>query len=162
MIGGFNDLLSYVVTAPEQDDAGSCLFMSHTGTLEWWMNRLKKNSGKNKINLSERYMMNLAKAKVGQSSIDNWRTDNIYRLNKNRIHYRNQSFPFTKSWWKRNEDGQRIGHAAGGDHPDQYSHPADGGGGLESQWLEVVLPWGPVYLPAEWRHWRTGLGLPGR
>lgn len=93
--GGYNDLLKFVIPAPYQAGAGSCLFMSHTGVLEWWMGKL---SGK-KRDLSERYFMNLQKAGIGDDLISNWRTDTIYRMNKTRKTFLNKRFRFTKDWY---------------------------------------------------------------
>lgn len=94
--GGFNDLLEFVVPAPYQGNAGSCLFMSHTGVVEWWMNKL---AGYNKYDLSERYFMNLQKDGVGASRVLNWKTDTIERLNTTRRIYTNDDFRFTKGWY---------------------------------------------------------------
>ena len=96
--GGFNELLPFVVPAPDQEDAGSCLFMSHTGNIEWWMNKINKRPGT--INLSERYLMNLSKADIGDELVSNWRTDTIYRINATKKNYLNRDFRFTKGHFK--------------------------------------------------------------
>lgn len=140
MKDGFNELLNHVVAAPPQGDAGSCLFMSHTGTLEWWINRIEGLTNAQKIDLSERYMMNLSKAKVGQSFIKNWRTDNVYRLNANQVHYRNETFPFTKLWWKRDANGERI-EAMENEEGAEY--------GTQGNWVVMLntLPNADIKLP---------------
>lgn len=101
--GGFNELLSFVIASPYQDNAGSCLFMSHTGAVEILLNQ----SGKPKVDLSERYFMNLQKSGIGNDLVSNWRTDTIYRLNKTGVTYRNEDFRFTKGWYK-TSNGVRI------------------------------------------------------
>lgn len=101
--GGFNDLVPYVISAPYQDNAGSCLFMSHTGAVEVLMSQSRKQ----KTNLSERYFMNLQKASIGEDLIENWRTDTIERLNATGINYLNREFPFTKGWYK-TVNGKRV------------------------------------------------------
>lgn len=104
--GGFNKLLPYVQPSPGQGNAGSCLFMSHTGAIEWWLNKLyQPNSA---IKLSERYMMNLSKAGIGEDLMKDWRTDTVYRLNKTGIHYLNESYRFTKDWYRPAPQSQRI------------------------------------------------------
>tara|TARA_Y100000590_G_scaffold470758_1_gene669540 strand:- start:4314 stop:5438 length:1125 start_codon:yes stop_codon:yes gene_type:complete len=106
-LGGYNELLPYVVPAPYQDNAGSCLFMSHTGALEVLMNQKKNRTRNTKLNLSERYFMNLQKLGVGDDLISNWRTDTIYRLNKTGKTYLNKRFRFTKGWYK-TVNGKRV------------------------------------------------------
>ena len=101
--GGYNKLLSYVVPAPYQDNAGSCLFMSHTGAVEVLVNQTRKRN----VDLSERYFMNLQKSGIGNESITNWRTDTIYRLNTTGKTYLNKRFRFTKDWYK-TVNGNRV------------------------------------------------------
>ncbi len=105
--GGFNDLLPYVVPAPDQENAGSCLFMSHTAVVEWWLSKIQSP---NKINLSERYTLNLKSRKIGSKSISNWRTDTIYRFNASGVHVLNSDFPFTKGWFKKSAGKRVISH----------------------------------------------------
>ncbi len=100
---GFNDLVPFVIGAPYQDNAGSCLFMSHTGALEVLMSKKRRQ----KTNLSERYFMNLQKASIGENAIENWRTDTIERINATGITYKNRDFPFTKGWYK-TVNGKRV------------------------------------------------------
>lgn len=106
-VGGFNDLMKYVVPAPDQEDAGSCLYMSHTGVVEWWYNRLNNLTGDNKIDFAERYYMSLKTEKTNQDKIENWRTDNIRRVNKSSIFFRNEDYRFTKGNFKK-VNGKRV------------------------------------------------------
>lgn len=105
--GGFNDLMKYVVATPDQEDAGSCLYMSHTGVVEWWYNRLNNLTGSRKVDFAERYYMSLKTEKTNQEEIDNWRTDNIRRINKSSIFFSNKDYRFTKGYYKR-VDGKRV------------------------------------------------------
>lgn len=102
--GGMNKLLPYVVPSPYQDEAGSCLFMAHTAVTEWWLSKLGQGQ---KIDLSERYYMNLSKAGVGDELMGDWRTDTIYRLNAARETYRNGDYPFLKAWYVVDRFGDR-------------------------------------------------------
>ena len=95
--GGYNKLIPYVLPSPYQENAGSCLFMSHTGVIEVLMNQ-KLNT--NKIDLSERYLMNLAKDKVASEKVKNWRTDTIFRSNAKLKSYLNKDFRYTKGFYK--------------------------------------------------------------
>lgn len=102
-IGGYNDLLKYVLPAPDQEDAGSCLFMSHTGNVEWWHSKLKNDQRTSeKRNLSERYFMNLSKEGL-DDDLDYWPTDMIYALNKRGEIYKNSDYRYAKGWYKRVE-----------------------------------------------------------
>jgi hypothetical protein len=105
--GGFNELVPYIVPAPYQSNAGSCLYMSHTGIIEWWLNRLNEFKGNRKVDLSERYYMALKTQRAGQDNIKNWRTDNIERLNVNRNMFLNSQYKFTKGNFKV-VDGTRV------------------------------------------------------
>lgn len=100
-IGGFNDLLKYVLPAPDQENAGSCLFMSHTGNVEWWYSKLSKDQRTSeRRNLSERYFMNLSKEGL-DDDLDYWPTDMIYALNKRGEIYKNSDYRYTKGWYKK-------------------------------------------------------------
>lgn len=105
--GGYNSLLKHVMPAPDQENAGSCLFMSSTGTVEWWYSKLNPEiiDSKDK-DLSERYFMNLSKEGL-DDDLDYWPTDMIYALNKRGKIYKNEDYRYTKGWYKRS-NGKRI------------------------------------------------------
>ncbi|OUR97344.1 hypothetical protein A9Q84_13550 [Halobacteriovorax marinus] len=105
--GGYNKLLKHIMPAPDQEDAGSCLFMSHTGTVEWWYSKLNKRiRNTEKKNLSERYFMNLSKEGL-DDDLNYWPTDMIYALNKRGEIYLNSDYPYAKGWYKK-AGGKRI------------------------------------------------------
>lgn len=104
--GGFNDLIAFITPSPDQEDAGSCLFMSHTGVVEWWLNKI--HLPEKKIDLSERYFMNLSKASVGDAHVPNWKTDTILRLTELESFPSNNAFRFTKGWYKLDSNGNRV------------------------------------------------------
>ncbi len=97
LIGGFNYWVDSMVATPNQENAGSCLFMSHTASVEAILNQ---KEGYRKYDLSERYFMNLSKANIGDNLIDNWITDTIYRLNVEQKVYTNEVYPYKKDWYK--------------------------------------------------------------
>lgn len=105
--GGFNDLLSFVTPTVDQEDAGSCLYMSHTGVLEWWLNYLNASTKKH-FDLSERYYMALKTENVGSEKVNNWRTDNIYRLNAIGKFFTNKQYPFTKNYFNYDANSMRV------------------------------------------------------
>lgn len=100
--GGFNELIPYVQPSPAQGDAGTCLFMAHNGVLEWWLNKL--NQPAQPIMLSARYFINLSTGDVGSGMVANWKTDTGLRLNQERVFFDNESFRFTKDWYKWDEE----------------------------------------------------------
>lgn len=107
LAGGFNELIPYMMPTPYQENAGSCLYMSHTGIVEWWMNKLNDLQGEDRIDLSERYFMALKTERAGQDTIGNWRTDNIYRLNAESKIALNDDYRYTKGHYKK-IDGVRV------------------------------------------------------
>ncbi len=106
--GGFNMWVPYVMPTPYQENAGSCLFMSHTAVAETLVNERRNRLGYPNIDLSERYFMNLSKADIGDNLIDNWITDTIYRLNATKKMYLNRDFPYMKGWYRPIGNGQRV------------------------------------------------------
>lgn len=140
---GFNDLLPYILPAPNQGNAGTCLFMAHTGVIEWWLAKLAQVQYP-KINgdfdLSERLSANLKTLGTGDQLIENWRTDTIYRFNQLGYSYLNRDYPFTQGWYKRDARGVRV-PAREGDQDASY--------GINYNWIpefhDLVAP--KVYLP---------------
>ena len=106
--GGMNEFLPFIMPSPDQENAGSCLFMSHTAVSEVLINRERQNAGKDNVDLSERYLMNLSKANIGDDLIKDWKTDTIYRFNKTGRTYTNNNFPYIKGWYKTGPNGLRV------------------------------------------------------
>ncbi len=107
---GFNKLLPFIMPSPNQEDAGSCLYMATTGNIEWWLNYLYPNIQRNMDgphDLSERYTMNVAGMDEDDSPVKNWRTDTIYLFNTFSA-VLNSDYPYTKGWFKDNEKDERI------------------------------------------------------
>lgn len=98
---GFNELVPFVSPSPDQEDAGTCLFMSLTGIAEWFLN--KKNGSTFKQNgiydLSERWWVNMNSRLQSEGKIDQWMTDTIYLFNRF-SGVLNSSYPFTKGWFQ--------------------------------------------------------------
>ncbi|MEY4066151.1 MAG: hypothetical protein RIR26_2359 [Pseudomonadota bacterium] len=107
-LGGFNELVPYVLPSPHQEDAGSCLYMSLTGIAEWWLARLNPNvsrASNGPLDLSERYLINVSENKKYQTHIENWRTDSIEILNATGQSVLNSSYPFAKGWYREDSKG---------------------------------------------------------
>ncbi len=103
-LGGFSELLPFVLASPNQEDAGSCLYMATTGVAEWWLARLnpyKSRRPNGPVDLSERYLMNMAGIDENETQLENWRTDSIYLFNNNaQKSHLNKDYPYTKGWFK--------------------------------------------------------------
>jgi hypothetical protein len=103
-LGGFDNLVPYVLASPDQEDAGSCLYMATTGIAEWWLARLNPQLSRRPngpVDLSERFLMNMAGIDENETKLKNWRTDSIYLFNNNnQKSYLNRDFPYTKGWYK--------------------------------------------------------------
>jgi len=107
---GFSDLLPYVFPSPNQEDAGSCLYMATTGNIEWWLAKLNPETTRmmnGPLDISERYLMNIAGLKEYTEEIKNWRTDSVYLANNPEGLLKNQIYPYTKGWFKR-VDGKKV------------------------------------------------------
>lgn len=109
---GFTELLPYFLPSPDQEEAGSCLFMSLTGLAEWWLARENPNLSRDPegpLDLSERYLMNLSNQFSGSAPINEWKTDSIFLYNLvGGMALRNADYRFTKGWFKKNKNGQYI------------------------------------------------------
>ncbi len=107
-LGGYTKLLPFILPSPDQEDAGSCLYMSLTGIAEWWLaklNPLESRQGNGPIDLSERFMMNIAGVEESANGVENWRTDSIFLYNDTGYGVKNQTFRFTKGWYVTDKDG---------------------------------------------------------
>ena len=88
-LGGFDKLVPFVLPSPNQEGAGSCLYMATTGVAEWWLARLNPTLSRapdGPLDLSERHLMNLAGGRGNEqedkADLPNWRTDSIYLFNQ--------------------------------------------------------------------------------
>lgn len=102
-LGGFNQMLPYIMPSPDQDEAGSCLYMAITGITEWWTAKLHPEMSRQSdgpSDFSERYIMNVAGIEEDDTSLADWRTDSVYLFNKNGHQtMRNVDYRFTKGWY---------------------------------------------------------------
>lgn len=103
-LGGFDELVPYVLPSPDQEDAGSCLYMATTGIAEWWLARLNPDIARTSdgpLDLSERYTMNIANSfDEDDIGLQNWRTDAIYIFNQNKHNaLLNTTYRYTKNWY---------------------------------------------------------------
>jgi hypothetical protein len=102
-LGGFDELVPFVLASPDQGDAGSCLYMSITGIAEWWLAKLNpgvSRSSEGPLDLSERYVMNMAGIEENETGLENWRTDAIYLFNRGgQKSVLNSAYRFTKGWF---------------------------------------------------------------
>lgn len=107
-LGGYNELVPFVLRSPHQGDSGTCLYMSLTGIAEWWLARLNPNVSREPngpLDLSERYLINASDNKIFSANVKNWRTDSIEIFNSTGQAPLNKHYPFTKGWYKLNKEG---------------------------------------------------------
>jgi hypothetical protein len=107
-LAGYTELLPYALRSPDQEEAGSCLYMSLTGIAEWWLARLHpevSRAPEGPIDLSERYLMNVAGLDEASNGVRNWKTDSIYLFNQVGGALRNADYRFTKGWTVRDAAG---------------------------------------------------------
>lgn len=106
---GFTELLPFVLPSPDQEDAGSCLYMSLTGNAEWWLARLHPNADRSPdgpIDLSERHLMVEAGLREEDNGVENWKTDSAYLFNRMPGLALNRNFRFTKGWYVTDEEDE--------------------------------------------------------
>jgi hypothetical protein len=108
---GFSEMLDYALPAPDQEEAGSCLYMSLTGIAEWWVAKLNPRVSRTPdgpIDLSERFLMNTAGADETTPGLANWKTDSVYLFNRAGSAIRNHDYRFTKGWYKTDSNGDYV------------------------------------------------------
>jgi hypothetical protein len=96
------DVMPYALASPNQADAGSCLFMATTGTMEILMNQRLPLDGftyGGDTDLSERYLMN-ASDYVSSSDIRWWLSDQIYTYNVHGGSLLDRDYPFAVGYVK--------------------------------------------------------------
>ncbi len=127
-LGGFDELVPYVMASPNQEDAGSCLYMALTGIAEWWLARLNPSMTRTPdgpLDLSERYTMNLANSAEDVPGLEDWRTDSIYLFNYNdQKALANSTYRYTKGWYGYDSKGNMAkarARAPGSEYGTQYN-----------------------------------------
>jgi len=109
---GFSELTDYILAAPDQEDAGTCLYMSLTGILEWWTARLNPSMSRalnGAVDLSERFTVNAASRPAHRTGVRNWRTDSIEIFNSLGHAATNRSYPFAKGYFRQSSNGSYVG-----------------------------------------------------
>ncbi|MEO5668829.1 MAG: hypothetical protein ABIR96_12280 [Bdellovibrionota bacterium] len=112
---GFSELTDYALAAPDQEDAGTCLYMSLTGILEWWTARLNPTLSREAdgdVDLSERFTVNQAAALSREAGVKNWRTDTIEVFNMLGYAATNRSYPFKKGHFVHTANGYARAEAS--------------------------------------------------
>lgn len=108
---GFSELTNYILPSPDQEDAGTCYYMSLTGIAEWWLARENPNASRSSdgpLDLSERFFINHMSNQIDyiQSGVENWITDGAYLLNATQIGILNKDYRFAKGWYTENANGR--------------------------------------------------------
>lgn len=113
---GFTELIPYFLRAPNQLSAGSCLYMSLTGIAEFWIakqNAKLARTPDGPVDLSERYVMNVAGRGENRAGVANWKTDTIFVLNNAGGVALNSGYRFTKGWTKKDAQGDYAAAPSG-------------------------------------------------
>jgi hypothetical protein len=103
---GFNQLLPFVTPSPDQEDVNSCMLMSLTGIVEWWVHRANNQTRfvqNGPFDLSERWWMNLSTKERYTDQVSYWFTDAIYLFNSAPA-ASNREYPFKKGWYVETEE----------------------------------------------------------
>ena len=82
--------------------------MTMTGMAEWWLsflNPYESNHSNGPLDLSERYLMNIAGLEEDSNGVKNWKTDSIFLFNSKGYSVLNSHYPFAKGWYKSGENG---------------------------------------------------------
>lgn len=108
---GFSELTNYILPSPDQEDAGTCYYMSLTGIAEWWLARQNPDLSRRSegpVDLSERFFINHMSNRINytQSGVNNWITDGAYLLNATQIGILNKDYRFTKGWFTEGPNGK--------------------------------------------------------
>jgi hypothetical protein len=101
------ELVDYALASPNQFDAGSCLFMANTGSMEILMNQglgAAEIKYDGKTDLSERYLMN-ASTLVPQDIMRYAVSDTVYTYNHFGGALLNSDYPFTAGYIKSTSSG---------------------------------------------------------
>lgn len=109
---GYSELVPFILHAPDQEEAGSCLYMSLTGIAEHYLARRSPSVSRapeGELDLSERWLMNIAGLEEDENGMENWKTDSIHLFNNHgQETVLNRDYPFAKGWYRRNEEGEIV------------------------------------------------------
>jgi hypothetical protein len=165
-LGGFNELVPYVLRSPHQEDSGACLYMSLTGIAEWWLARLNPSMSRKPngpLDLSERYLINASDNKKYTANVADWRTDSIQIFNETGKSALNSQYPFTKGWYRLDSEGEVL---------PAVPHASDSEYGVNINWFDqlktirsrlVTLPRFKrdiIFADPEQNEWNVGLNPP--
>lgn len=136
-------LLPFVLASPNQEDAGSCLYMATTGAMELLMNQSANNQNLNydgEADLSERFLMNVTIP--SSPNYRNWRTDTILIYNNLEGALLNRDYRYTKGWFKHNNQGnviRSVEGAAGASYGASYNwiDELNGNSDLKSKLVKI-------------------------
>lgn len=105
---GFNELVPYVTPSPDQEDAGTCLYMSMTGVAELWLHKLSNTTTfipDGNLDLSERWWANLSRWSDHNEPVNNPYTDTILMFNTSPS-VLNRDYRFAKGWYTETKSGE--------------------------------------------------------
>ncbi len=135
----YNRLEKFILESPNQEDAGSCLYMANTGAMEMILNQITDKEIKNDgdTDISERYLMN--SDNYARSIIDYTMTDLIRTFNYNKGALLNRDYPFTVGWVKKDASGHRTESAEGVEGA-EFTAEYNWINKLPDNWRELLIP----------------------
>jgi len=104
-------LVPFVLAAPDQTEAGSCLYMSLTGAVEVLLAHLNPQmprTADGPLDLSERWVMNASGDSRLTKGIRHWRVDSVQLFNNMKEIPPNSAYRFTKGWYTTDSNGSYV------------------------------------------------------
>ncbi len=104
----FRGLESFALASPNQEDAGSCIYMAMTGAVEILLNQyyeIPLPGYDGDFDISERHLMSFRLRDTYDAFVPYWTTDAVLIFNFEGGVLRNRDYRYTKGWYKRNADG---------------------------------------------------------
>lgn len=125
----FDALVPLVQACPDQDEAGSCLYMALTGAAEMALAQANPAATRvhdGDLDLSERFLMNAG----SRHAVANWLTDSIQVFNLAGGGLRNRDYRFTKGFYE--AEGDDLRPSAAGAAGASY--------GTRFNWIDGLTP----------------------
>ncbi len=155
------ELNQFVLPSPDQQDAGSCLYMASTGAVEVLLNKDPKTrdlKSDGRSDLSERYLMNVS----ARADSKSWLTDAVLEFNQYGA-VRNSDYRYTKGWLKES-GGANVPASRGAEgavYSTRYNWLDDLNGTVEAKAIDVpTIRRSIIYQDPDENQWNTGIMEP--
>ncbi len=156
-----DELNQFVLPSPDQQDAGSCLYMASTGALEVLLNkdpRTRDLKSEGRSDISERFLMNIS----ARADSKSWLTDAILEFNQFGA-VRNNDYRYTKGWLKES-GGASVPSSRGSEgaiYSTRYNWLDDLNSTVEAKAIDVpTIRRNIIYQDPSANQWNTGIMRP--